>query len=141
MTTLEDVEQRPNTAFAYGLKNKEGEPLRTPRKSKAPFSPRKRNTLGLQRIPKVEHKKVPPVPLIRQRSMGTYQELHDSLTLSIRKANEPMPQTDSFVWLVERASPQFSPPRAEYQPAASEIKAALPHLLRDLTHIKGELLF
>ena len=31
--------------------------------------------------------------------------------------------------------------QGRYQPAASEVKAALPHLLRDLTHIKGELGF
>ena len=98
MTTLEDVEQRPGAAFAYGLKNKRGEPLRSPRKSKAPFSPRKETLWGYKDT-KVEHKKVPPVPLIRHKR-GHKPKLHDSLTLSIRKANEPMPQTDSFVWLI-----------------------------------------
>ena len=138
MTTLEDVEQRPGAAFAYGLKNKRGEPLRSPRKSKAPFSPRKETLWGYKDT-KVEHKKVPPVPLIRHKR-GHRPKLHDSLTLSIRKANEPMPQTDSFVWLVERSVADFRT-QGRYQPAASEVKAALPHLLRDLTHIKGELGF
>ena len=55
MTTLKDVEQRPGAAFAYGLKNKRGEPLRSPRKSKAFFS--EKETLWGYKDTKVEHKR------------------------------------------------------------------------------------
>ena len=138
MTTLEDAEKRPGAAFAFGLKNKRGEPLRSPRKSKTPFSPRKKTLWGYKDT-KVEYKKVPPVPLIRHKP-GHVPKLHDSLTLSIRKAKESMPQTDSLVWLVERSVADFRS-QGRFRPFASEVKAILPQLLRDLTHVKGELGF
>ena len=67
-------------------------------------------------------------------------KLHESITDSIRKAKEPMPHTNTLVWLVERSVSDFRS-QGRYRPWASEVKAILPDLLHDLTHVKGELGF
>ena len=83
------------------MKTNKGDPLRTPRFPKSPFSPRKETLWGYKDT-KVEVKKVPPVPSIRHKP-GHIPKLHESITDSIRKAKEPMPHTNTFVWLVERS--------------------------------------
>ena len=138
MTTLKNIKKRPGAAFAFGLKTNKGDPLRMPRFPKSPFSPRKETLWGYKDT-KVEVKKVPPVPLIRHKP-GHIPKLHESITDSIRKAKEPMPHTNTLVWLVERSVSDFRS-QGRYRPWASEVKAILPDLLHDLTHVKGELGF
>lgn len=133
---------RTGAAYAFDLTLKDGSPRRRPNLPQSPFSPRSKHLWGYMDT-KTAHKVLPEQPRItpeidRATGKAVSPRLHPGVTDVVRKSGEPMPQSTQLVWLVERSVEDFRK-QGRYRPFPKEFQATLPGLLKDLTHIKGEM--
>jgi hypothetical protein len=73
-----------------------------------------------------------------KRKTSVHNSFHPHTTEAIARSGEQMPPVQAMVWLVERSLDDFRK-QGRYRPFPNEVKENLPTLLKNLTHVKGEL--